>query len=217
MKIKYLITIVLFACSERQTPSQAPHSPTQKESVTSDFFQYKPLLQEPRYIGGDSEIEFKEVLPEDFWQIPMSAFQCRGSKLNSPRREKDKVIEDCLGKHTSFPKIAQPIVDFLERFQKKSEKRLTILIGWRCDEHERYIEAKDSFQKGDQVVVRLEGVTREELKRQFLDELSTKEPIEVLENGFSIEDKDLWGESQTLLVRLKKRDLRSKTTIFVSN
>jgi hypothetical protein len=204
MKIKYLMISLLGACSQMQTPAPAPHSPTQKERVTSDFFRSKPHLEEPRYIAGDSEHLFKEALCEEYWQIPDTAFQCRGSKWNSPRRTPDGLIEDCEGQHDIEKPIALQIVRFLHRFQAKEEKRLKILIGRRCALHEKYIEAKQSFQKGDQVVVRLEGVSREELKKRLTACLLSNEPIEILENGFSIEDKDLWGESQTLCIRLKK-------------
>lgn len=199
-----MLIILLGACSQTQTPAQIPLSPTQKEMVSPDFFGSKPHLEEPRYVGGDSEHLFKEALCEDYWHIPDTAFQCRGSKWNSPRRTPGGLVEDCDGQHNIGNPIALEIVRFLHRFQSKEEKRLKILIGRRCAVHEKYIEAKQSFQKGDQVVVRLEGVSREELKKRLTACLLSNEPIEILENGFSIEDKDLWGESQTLCIRLKK-------------
>ncbi|MFZ4772787.1 MAG: hypothetical protein ACOYK9_02200, partial [Chlamydiia bacterium] len=148
---------------------------------------------------------FKGQLQENYWDIPKSAFGCRGSKLNTTHLIEDRLVEDCCGAHYPEEPIALEIANFLDYFQASYKKRLTILIGWRCSEHERFIGAKDSYQTGDRVIVRLEGMSRKELKTLMEPLLPPNSPLKILDEGFSLEDQDLWGESQTIQVRLLRK------------
>lgn len=199
-----LALLMLGACASGQNPRNTPGSVTKKEMVSPNNPGPGPYLEEPRYIGGDTEVLFGESLPSGYWDIPKEAFSCRGSKKNTPRKTANRILEDCGGVHDATNPIALELAQFLNRFQAHYQKRLKVLIGYRCKEHQQYIEASDSFEQKDRVVVRLEGVDRDALKKQMEKILRPKEAIEISFTGFSIEDADLWGESQTVMVRWKK-------------
>ncbi|MBM3197008.1 MAG: hypothetical protein FJZ61_03380 [Chlamydiae bacterium] len=199
-----LTLLMLGACGSAQNPRNTPCSATKKEMVSLNHPGPGPYLEEPRYIGGDTEFLFGESLPLGYWDIPKEAFSCRGSKKNTPRKTGNRILEDCGGIHDATDSIALELAQFLNRFQAHYQKRLKVLIGYRCKQHQDYIEASDSFEQKDRVVVRLEGVDRDALKKQMEKILRPKEGVEISFTGFSIEDADLWGESQTVMVRWRK-------------
>ncbi len=203
MKFKLLLFSLLIGCSSPGSSLDSPKSSVQGESFDLKKVGVVPLLEEPRYIGGDSEELFRDPLEVGYWDIPKTAYNCRGSKMNSSRFFANIPLEDCSGLHESVTGVHAKIQMFLNHFQATYHKRLKVLIGWRCEEHERFIQAKESYQNGNKVIVRLEGVTRQELK-ELLEKLApSKWSIVIKDVDFSLEDQDLWGESQTVQILLK--------------
>jgi len=202
MHFKWFIISLLVGCGGFHKPQSEAKSAIKKEAFDLQKSLLRPLVEEPRYTGGGSLHLFQEGVDEDYWNIPITAFQCRGSMVNSVKKIGCEDFEDCGGFHEEQEWIAPGIVDFLNRFQSTYQKRLTVLIGWRCPKHEAYIESKDSYQGKNKTVVKLEGVHREELKLMMERILKPHEPIEIYKEGFLLDDKDLWGESHTVLVKM---------------
>ena len=194
---------LLVGCSGFHKPQSEAKSAIKKETFHMEQSVYRPLVEEPRYTGGGSLHLFQEGVGDHYWDIPISAFRCRGSKINSVKKIAGVELEDCGGFHEEKEWINPAIVEFLNRFQSIYQKRLTVLIGWRCSKHEAYIESKDSYQSKNKTVVKLEGVHREELKRMMQKILYPHDPIEIYIEGFLLDDKDLWGESHTVLVKAR--------------
>jgi hypothetical protein len=203
MHFKWFIISLLVGCSGFHKPQSEAKSAIKKEAFDLQKSVFRPLVEEPRYTGGGSLHLFQEELNDHYWDIPKSAFQCRGSKINSMKKIAGVDFEDCGGFHDEKEWIAPAIVEFLNRFQNTYQKRLTVLIGWRCPKHEAYIESKDSYQEKNKTVVKLEGVHREELQLMMEKILNPHEPIEIYREGFLLDDKDLWGESNTVLVKTR--------------
>jgi len=203
MRFNWLIISLLVGCGGFHKPQSEARSAIKKEAFNPQQSVYRPLVEEPRYIGGGALHLFQEGVDDHYWDIPISAFQCRGSKINSVKKIAGVDLEDCGGFHDEKERISPAIVDFLNRFQSTYQKRLTVLIGWRCPKHEAYIESKDSYQGKNKTVVKLEGVHREELKLMMEKILKPHEPIEIYKEGFLLDDKDLWGESHTVLVKTR--------------
>ena len=200
MRFNCLIISFLMGCGDFHKPPSEAKSAIKKEVFDPQKSVYRPMIEEPRYVGGGVLHLFQEGVDPDYWDIPKSAFQCRGSKMNSVKKIAGKEVEDCCGMHEETDPIDPLILAFLNRFQNTYQKRLTVLIGWRCPKHEAYIESKESYQAKNKTVVKLEGVNREELKFMLEKILLPNERLEIYTTGFSLDDKDLWGESQSVLV-----------------
>jgi hypothetical protein len=196
---KLLILMGLLSCQSDRDGASSGGGRTKKGPMQPFDKSCGPLLERARYIGGDSREFFLTDLQDSYWFVPKEAFSCKGSEHNSSYYFAGELIEDCDKKTCNAGEVSERIQQFLSAFQAKVSKRLTIVIGTRCQKHERYINAKEHYQDGRRVVIRLKGVSREELKKMMA--LQAQEfGLKVYEKGFALDDPDLWGESHTVLI-----------------
>lgn len=128
---------------------------TEKQKIRSSNQSKEPILRHEgecyfAYQAPQKKLRAKYPWEEkfigQFSRITKDSFRCRGSNINPEKKYGEETLTDCGGLLShSLPVldgeefIYPRLIDLLNHLQKVTEKRVVISAGYRCPEHNRYV------------------------------------------------------------------------------
>lgn len=150
-----LLILVLGGCNQKEAPAKNRFSKYHKgEYIYRTHTEYRFIPPAPK-LQSQTAYPWELGMIDNIPKITKEFFRCKGSTLNPVHlvQEKEELVRyfDCGGseKH-SLPlrhkkEFIYPIlIDLTNYIQAKTKKRLVITSGYRCPEHNTYVDASAS-------------------------------------------------------------------------